>query len=778
MKTLAASVLATATASLGLALLVPAGTALANHEPGHVEIDLYAVAGTTSLPNGTDPDVVVNVWGYNTTNTAVSRPGGPTLEVTEGDTVSITLHNTLDVKTALLFRGQQLAPDLAGVPAYDGATVSTANYTFTAADPGTYLYEAGLLPGAEYQSSMGLYGALVVNPSGTPGQAYAAAETAYNQDEVLVLSEIDPALNALADPSSFDMRNFKPRYSLINGQAHPDIADINVPYTADDVTDNTTSKKVLLRYVNAGTQYRSMAALGAGQGVIALDGHPLNFARRYVAETFGPGQTADALITTPDAGRNDQRIAVYDGSLLLHNSRAAGSGGMLTFLKVAGTVGGGDVTGPATSDVAYTNGVLTATIDDSTTGNGAIQAAEAYLDDPSSTGTPIPMDAQDGGFGPAPSDVVTVPTSTPTGKHILYVRGQDEAGNWGQLSSVLVDGGDATGPATSAAKLRPNPSNGSAAVKVSATADDTDTGGSTIQAAEYTIDAVPPVDPVPNMTVNKNAVIASIDATISQSEVALLSEGVHTVYIRSQDSADNWGGPVQIDLLIDQTGPNVSNVLIAPNPNNGKLPFEPASLDSARLTADVSDPLAAGVQSDVRVVEGFIDTVGTPGTGFRMTPVDGNFDSPTEAAYLDVPLTTIRQLSNGEHTLYVRAKDRSKNWGPTSTGTLVVDKRGPVINSVTATPNPTNAPNTVDLTAEATDDHDVIAGEWWRGVNPGTGNGNVMTVSAGPGPGVWTLTGSVDVPNGWSPGTYRIKVRAQDSLGNWGRRGYVLLEVN
>ncbi len=37
----------------------------------------------------------------------------------------------------------------------------------------------------------------------------------------MVLSELDTALNTVATPASFDMRNFNPKYFLINGKAYP-----------------------------------------------------------------------------------------------------------------------------------------------------------------------------------------------------------------------------------------------------------------------------------------------------------------------------------------------------------------------------------------------------------------------------------------------------------------------------------------------------------------------------------------------------------------------------
>ncbi|QNN51576.1 hypothetical protein [Nocardioides mesophilus] len=199
----------------------------------------------------------------------------------QGDTVTVTLHNTLGVKTALFFQGQQLPLDRTGADASTG----TRTYTFTASHPGTFLYEAGPVlksgpadtagTGTQYQTAMGLHGALVVRPA--PGQAYDAG-SAYDDEAVLVLSEIDPALNTKASPATFDMRRYVPRYSLINGKAYPDTTAI----------PSAGGHTVLLRYVNAGVNYHSMGVLGASQTVVGTDGNKLDFPRTYVAQTFGP----------------------------------------------------------------------------------------------------------------------------------------------------------------------------------------------------------------------------------------------------------------------------------------------------------------------------------------------------------------------------------------------------------------------------------------------------------------------------------------------------------
>ena len=82
------------------------------------------------------------------------------------------------------------------------------------------------------------------------------------------------------------MRKFKPRYFLINGKAYPDTAGI----------PTSPANRVLLRYVNAGNWQHSMGVLGGHQTVIAHDGHPMTYSPRVVAETFGPGQTTDAIV--------------------------------------------------------------------------------------------------------------------------------------------------------------------------------------------------------------------------------------------------------------------------------------------------------------------------------------------------------------------------------------------------------------------------------------------------------------------------------------------------
>jgi hypothetical protein len=104
--------------------------------------------------------------------------------------------------------------------------------------------------------------------------------------------------------------------------------------------------------------------------------------------------------------------------------------------------------------VSVSNGVVmtgtvvtvTATINDNALGNSgydrpasqAITAAELYLDAPVwAGGTPITMTARDGAFN-SNTEVVTATLDTAelsAGRHMLFVRGKDAAGNWGPVTA-------------------------------------------------------------------------------------------------------------------------------------------------------------------------------------------------------------------------------------------------------------------------------------------------------------------------------------------------------
>ncbi len=86
---------------------------------------------------------------------------------------------------------------------------------------------------------------------------------------------------------------------------------------------------------------------------------------------------------------------------------------------------------------------LTATLDSSDNGNRPIAAAVYTLDVPpwQPEAMPVPLSAADGAFDSPTESVVgqfDAALLSP-GRHTLFVRGQDDAGNWGPVSALFVE---------------------------------------------------------------------------------------------------------------------------------------------------------------------------------------------------------------------------------------------------------------------------------------------------------------------------------------------------
>ncbi|MGN6299565.1 MAG: multicopper oxidase domain-containing protein [Angustibacter sp.] len=740
---------------------------------GTVVCDVYAGTGTTTVAGQPIP-----IWGFSSTaDPDTATLPGPLLVVNQGDTVRIRLHNNLAgerVSLALpgiekVTWGTRNDDDTAGV-----ATGGTRVYSFTAAAPGTFLYEAGHTAGGARQVAMGLAGALVVLPSDGSGSAYGARagypSTAYDDEAVLVLSEIDPRLNA--DPAGFDMRSFAPRFRLINGKAFPET----------DAVSTDQGHRVLLRYVNAGAHMHAMSTLGADQVEVAQDGHPMQYASTVVAEDVVPGQTLDTIVTTPTGP--ESKVAVYEAAGRLSNDGQHAAdplqlafGGMLTYLDTNAPPPSSDVVGPLADNISLSpqpaSGLVDVTVradlSDATTGGSSVTQAEFVVDDTSvglGSGTPM--------FGPFGSVDVTGAVGTlsvaamqniEAGKHIVFVRAQDSAGNWGVVGSAVLNL-PKVGPQTTSGSAADNPTNGASDVDITATGDDRTLGGS-IDKAEYSIDVEAAPGAGTPMSLNKVAPLVSETATIPAATVLGLGDGPHTVYVRSHDTGGLWGPTHSIELVVDLAGPVVDAATVGPTPNNGTLSDKGNPgylLVSAHL---VDQPGAGGSVSNLKDAEAFLDlAAGTQpagGTGLQLIAVDGSMDTSDEAVYGLLPLTQVKALSNGTHHLLVRGQDAAGTWGDFYATDLVVDKTAPVLSGATATPNPTGGQAQFTVSATVNEAGPVPAAEYWVGTSdPGAGHGISASVSTA------GTQLSVDVPTaGLARGAQQVNLRVKDAAGNW-----------
>jgi len=313
------------TKPLGLGVLLLAVILLVSG-PAHavpVTINLCAKAGSITLPDS----AVVPIWGFVTKNPAfscdnnsvhVAQLPGPVIRVTVGDVVTLRVHNRLSVPISILIPGQKVTPltdTTPGTFTNEVAPLTIGRYRFTA-KTGTYIYESGTDP--DRQVAMGLHGALIV-ASGVLNQAYAQVSSSFDTEAVLVLGEIDPALHA--NPSGFNMQEYKPIYRLINGQAYPDTPPILA----------SAGQNVLLRYLNPSFTHHAMALLGLHKRVIAREAFELPTVISAVAETIPAGTTAD-MITTVPAG--PATFPLYNRNMQLTNGSANTPGGMQTQLTV------------------------------------------------------------------------------------------------------------------------------------------------------------------------------------------------------------------------------------------------------------------------------------------------------------------------------------------------------------------------------------------------------------------------------------------------------------
>jgi len=313
--------LTTILAASGLTLInSPASAAL-------VSIDLCAKDNPAWTLTGS---VTVPIWGFvqsSDCSTATASLPGPVLAVNEGDVVTLNVINALPPATAPLHTISLEIPGVNLDPSSDAVTDvgESAQITFTANNPGTYLYQSAGDSGR--QLAMGLYGALIVRPLGTPTQAYNPASTAFNVEAPLVLSQVDPLFNA--NPDTFDMMNYLATYWLINGKSYPDTA----PITA------TGGQKVLVRYLNAGYDNTSMSLLGTHEHVIARDSHLVASPFDANAETIPAGETEDVIITVPSTSPpSTHGFPLFNRNLHVTNGSTgtgdyAAEGGMLTFIS-------------------------------------------------------------------------------------------------------------------------------------------------------------------------------------------------------------------------------------------------------------------------------------------------------------------------------------------------------------------------------------------------------------------------------------------------------------
>ena len=209
----------------------------------------YITEGIITQPDGTD----VYFKGYSDSSTTLTVPG-QSMIVQEGDTVNITIVNTLNSEHSYVIDGIVDSGPVAG-----GAT---ATLSFTAGTPGSYLFYDNL--NAPYNRVLGLHGGLAIMPGGAGNQLYAGSNT-FKQQYFWVINDIDPVWHDELRLGRTPTGNFKPYYFTINGLSmrvpgHTDYAnpDIDAGYNPLTRIEGAIGDRALIRTLHAGMCTHSM----------------------------------------------------------------------------------------------------------------------------------------------------------------------------------------------------------------------------------------------------------------------------------------------------------------------------------------------------------------------------------------------------------------------------------------------------------------------------------------------------------------------------------------
>ncbi len=203
----------------------------------------YITEGFITQPDGVD----VYFRGFSPNTSSLTVPAVQMI-AQEGDTLSITIENTLGTDHSFVIDGVVDSGVIAG------GTSKTLSFTVDKA--GSYLYYDNL--NAPYNRLVGLHGALAVMPSGSSTELYAGSAT-FKQQYSWLLNDIDPVWHDDIRRGRTPSSSFIPYYFTINGRSmrvpgHADYKnpDIDSGYALDTRLEGSIGDRTLVRILNAG----------------------------------------------------------------------------------------------------------------------------------------------------------------------------------------------------------------------------------------------------------------------------------------------------------------------------------------------------------------------------------------------------------------------------------------------------------------------------------------------------------------------------------------------
>lgn len=261
------------------------------------------------------PSVSVDAYAFN------GQIPGPTLRVHQGDRVRIDVTNKLPETTTVHWHGLVVPNIMDGAANVTQAPIHNGNvyhYEFTVLQAGSYFYHSH--DHIDRQQTLGLYGALIVDPKDPADDIPADHEYVLQVQEWLVRDGLTyPAM---------PMEGGMPNYFTINGRAYP----------ATDTIQMKLGETLKVRFIGSHTGFVHPFHIHGGPfEVIARDGETLAKSARYMADTInlGPGQRYDVIWTARKSGKWMIHCHISHHTTN-NNTEQAGGGGLMMHIEVAG----------------------------------------------------------------------------------------------------------------------------------------------------------------------------------------------------------------------------------------------------------------------------------------------------------------------------------------------------------------------------------------------------------------------------------------------------------
>lgn len=258
-------------------------------------------------------DETVEAYAFN------GQVPGPTLRIKEGDRVRINVTNRLPESTTVHWHGLILPNAMDGPAEITQAPIEPGQnfiYEFTAGQHGTYFYHTH--DHVDRQQSLGLYGALIIDPANPADEISADLEYTVQLQEWLKREWLTfPAM---------PMEGGMPNFFTINGKSFP----------STDTIRMKVGNVLKVRFVGSHTTaIHPMHIHGGPFQVAAVDGMTLANSARYLADTVnvGPGQRFDVLWTAREPGKWLLHCHIPHHTTN-NNVEVEGGGGLMVVIEV------------------------------------------------------------------------------------------------------------------------------------------------------------------------------------------------------------------------------------------------------------------------------------------------------------------------------------------------------------------------------------------------------------------------------------------------------------